>query len=413
MKGIIYKRIYKEKYGKFDLSSDRAIDLRNVPLCSNGISWKDCEGLKLDFIFDGITGVVEILEVRSEQRSAKIYIKGFTPNEGCTIHLADLAQCKLYNCLFVKPNTIKNNRPDLIKYLVNKEDENLCVSSNKTIECVCPICHTRKKMLLNTLSKYGLRCQKCKDGISYPEKFLLSLLNQLNIQYTYQATQKVFNWCKRYSYDFYIPDLKLIIETHGMQHYNGAFVSLGGRTATEEQKNDENKKNLAMQNGIEKYVIIDCRKSNMIFIKNSILESKLLDYLDCDASEIDWLKCNIEATSNFVFEVCRYYNETDKNITNISHNFKISDTTIRKYLLIGTEIGLCNYDPIYTHGNNRYPIEVYKNGKYLGTYKSKKYIVNNSEVLFNEKISSYGINSVLNQNRPSYKNFYFKRKEIA
>ena len=35
-----------------------------------------------------------------------------------------------------------------------------------------------------------MTCRKCSDGISYPEKFLYSILEQLNIDF---ETQKIFD----------------------------------------------------------------------------------------------------------------------------------------------------------------------------------------------------------------------------
>lgn len=413
LNSILYKTIYKEKYGKYDLNASRFIDLSNAPLCMNGISWMDCIGFKFPFHFDDIIGEVEILNVDSKNRTISIFIDGYTPNTGYDIYASDLVKCNLYNCLFVKNNTVINNRPDLITYLVNPEDAKLCVYSNKIVECKCPICGTKKKMTLNTLSTHGLRCQKCKDGISYPEKFILSLLNQLNIEYVYQLSKKDFTWCSKYFYDFYIPSINCIIETHGMQHYNGGFHTYGGKTKEQEQKNDEMKQYIALKNGIDNYISLDCRKSNIEFIKRSVINSELPTILNFHEDQIDWHKCGIDATSSITFKICKFYNEKSEKIQDISDHFKLCGATINKYLKLGTEIGICNYNSTYTPGNNRYPITVYKYNKSLGTYPSKKYIVENSEKLFGEKISNYAIDSVLNNKKPSHNYFSFKRERIS
>ncbi|MEM5599205.1 hypothetical protein AAHB53_28045 [Niallia circulans] len=57
---------------------------------------------------------------------------------------------------------------------------------------------------------------KCSDGFSIPEKFMFNLLDYLQVDFDYQ---KVFDWSLGKRYDFYIPMLNCIIETHGAQHY--------------------------------------------------------------------------------------------------------------------------------------------------------------------------------------------------
>ena len=56
-------------------------------------------------------------------------------------------------------------------------------------------------------------------------------------------------------------------------------LKLGGRTLEEEQENDELKKSLAIKNGIKDYLVIDCRESEMEFIKSNILKSQLNQFV--------------------------------------------------------------------------------------------------------------------------------------
>ena len=85
----------------------------------------------------------------------------------------------------------------------------------------------------------------CGDKVSYDEKFLSSILSQLKVDFATQLSKSTFNWCDKYRYDFYIPSLNMIIETHGIQHYEenkNWTMSL-----EEEQENDKIKKELAYQ----------------------------------------------------------------------------------------------------------------------------------------------------------------------
>src|SRR5690606_18443397 len=109
-------------------------------------------------------------------------------------------------------------------------------------------------------------------------------LNQCGIEF---ETQKSFLWLKNRSYDFYIPSLNMIIETHGGQHYiTQNFWSFGGRTLEEEQRNDTIKENTAKINGVKNYVVIDCRRSESKFIKKSIENSPLKDFFEL--KNINW-----------------------------------------------------------------------------------------------------------------------------
>ena len=47
---------------------------------------------------------------------------------------------------------------------------------------------------------------------------------------------------------------------------------------------------LALRNGIDEYIIIDCRKSNLNWIKNNILDSSLVNIFKLD--DIDWELCD-------------------------------------------------------------------------------------------------------------------------
>ena len=206
---------------------------------------------------------------------------------------------------------------------------------------ICPKCGKQKEMRVATLYKYGLGCT-CGDGFSYPERFMMNVLEQLNIEYIFQLTKTTFDWCEDKRYDFYIPSLNTIIETHGMQHYEDCWGK-----AKDVQENDRIKYELALQNGIKDgdYVVIDCRYSDAEWIKNSILNSKLNELFDL--SEIDWIECGKKAQKNLVKEVCDYWNNnrqewgTTKTLAEV---FGLSRDTIVDYLKKGAGLGWCEYD---------------------------------------------------------------------
>ena len=197
-------------------------------------------------------------------------------------------------------------------------------------------------MSVYNLNKYGYSCPLCGDGISYPEKFISNFLLYLNISFITQLNKMDFKWIGKYRYDFYLPKYNIIIETHGMQHYeeNKKFrISLN-----EQKKIDKIKEDLALSNNIEHYIILDCRESTLNWIKKSIMGSKLSDILNISFDNISWNEIDLKSMQSNVIKACELWNNnkylTTKNISKILH---CSHNTIISYLKKGTNAGICNY----------------------------------------------------------------------
>jgi hypothetical protein len=240
-------------------------------------------------------------------------------------------------------NSIYDTRKDLLRFIQNEDDAHkYTMSSGKKILCKCPDCGQEKMVVINNLSSHGFSCNFCSDHISYPNKFIYSLLSQLNINF---IPEQSFPWSKNKKYDIYIPDINCIIENHGAQHYiESGFGKLGGRTLDEEIQNDKLKKIRAYDFGIKNYVIIDCSESNMKYIKNSIMnKSKLPQLLNFSDSDVNWDLCNEYASKAIIKEVCNFWNNNHKNITKTKEHFKMDPHTIIDYLIKGNILGYCDY----------------------------------------------------------------------
>lgn len=233
-------------------------------------------------------------------------------------------------------NDISTLRPDLLKYFVNINDAyNHTVNSSKRVRCRCPICNKEKDIIIANLSRNGFVCNYCSDGISYPEKFMTALLSQLNVNYERQFK------IDKYRYDFYLPNYNVVIETHGEQHYTNTFMN---KELIKEKQNDKTKRELANKKGLI-YVEIDCRKSEITYIRNSILNNNFFAS-NFNLSIIDWDKCNIFALKNKLIEICEFWknNSNDYTVDEVSIKFKLAHNTVLKYLHIGNVIGLCHFD---------------------------------------------------------------------
>lgn len=267
-------------------------------------------------------------------------------------------------------NDIATTQPHLVKYLVKPEDANRYMgNSNKKIKVKCPMCDYEKEMKIDTLAGFGFGCPRCSDGLSFPEKFIRNLLEQTNI--TFQTQITLDNG--KTKYDFYIPFLNIIIETHGIQHYKPSFERYGGRSLKEEQFNDKYKRELALKNGIKYYVVIDCRKSSLDWIKNSVVNSRLIEILDLNKDSINWQECAVKATNSLVKEVCDYFKNYGGTTAEIASIFGLGKTTVGRYLRRGDEIGWCTYNNEITQNIKKQVSS--KNGK-LGCKKVRRVDVN-------------------------------------
>lgn len=241
-------------------------------------------------------------------------------------------------------NTISITHPHLLHFLVNKEDAyKYSMGSDKKIPMKCPACSFEKNLRFPSLRKNGFCCNKCGDGIPYPEKFLFNVFEQLlNNNFQTQLSKTTFKWCDKYKFDFYIPKINGIVETHGIQHYEEVK---GWGKLKDTQNNDIQKELLAKENGIKNYIIIDCRYSNLEWIKNSILQSELSILLNFKEEDIDWLKCHEFACNSLVKTVCDMWNNGTKSYFIIAKILRIGENTSSRYLKRGFILGWCDYNP--------------------------------------------------------------------
>lgn len=325
-----------------------------------------------------------------------------------------------YCCNSPKPklgiNTIWDTDRWMCDLGVSEEDAKTHTRcSTDKITVTCPNCSKEKIMAIHQIyNAKSISCD-CKDGVSYPEKFIISLLDQLGIEYVKEYIPK-WSCNKRYDFYFELSNKKYIIEAHGNQHYNDdGFIYNGGRTLREEQENDTYKKQLALNNGIDEYIVLDCRKSELDWIKSSVIQSKLNDIFDL--CKINWTKCEEFALSNRVKEICDYWNnkqdcETTKDI---GYEFNLNRRTVNSYLRKGTKLGWCNYNgkeemkkQASKNGScYKKPVEIYKNGISLGVFESIVELEKQSEELFGVKLNNGNISQVCNGKKSQYKGFTF------
>ena len=307
-------------------------------------------------------------------------------------NLLNGAGCTCCHNLVVVPgiNDIPTTAPWMIQFFQGgiNEAKQYTYGSTKEIYPKCPICgriSTRKIPISYIHRSKKISCI-CNDGISFPEKIFISILEQLNLKYVYQLGNFKFKWCGKYRYDFYLQDYNCIIETHGMQHYNSNKRKIFNSDKI--KQNDKEKQQVALENGITNYYIVDCRYSEIEYIKNSIQSDVLLNKI-IDVSKINWEECENFALNSLLQKACELKNNNELYTTlDIANILKLDYVTINRYLKKGNKLGLCKYDPKVEISrrskkngfNCAYEINVIdKNtNEILGTYRSAKELQNNS-----------------------------------
>ena len=293
--------------------------------------------------------------------------------------------------------------------------------STQRVTMICPNCHTeiQNKKITDVKRHNHLSCD-CDDNISFCEKFMIQIFKQLHIKYKWQATKNCFKWIDSLiSYDFYLPDYNCIIETHGEQHYRQSGYMR--RTLKEEQINDTYKEQLAKDNGINNYIILNCNDISGDKLEKIIMTSNLYYLLNLENQNINWNQCYMNASKNIIKEVCDYFNNNQELSTvDIGVEFGLNKGTIRKYLVFGTKYNWCCYDASKEkqkasrkaiasgHCKNIKPIEILKDKISLGFFPSGAELSRQSELLFGIKLMPCNITDTCNGKYKQYKGFTFK-----
>lgn len=285
-------------------------------------------------------------------------------------------------------NRLRHIRPDLISLLDDEEDDlQYTPMSHKVAKWKCPCCNTRFERSVATVVKRGFNCPICGIGVSFPNKMMYQILKQLNVQF---YREHEFEWAKNKYYDFYIEEINAIIEMHGEQHYcdmkkNGKYEAFWGKTFEETLKNDCLKKDIALENGISHYIVIDSRISDYDYIYKNIERSELSNHY-CLSNINKNLILNKIYSNDFVKEIIRLW-ENGLAIKSIAKEIGMFHTTVKKIIRNAASGGLTSYDP---------ELEIEKNNKKIGLFNEKRITCLNDNIEHKSIISAakyYDINT--------------------
>lgn len=258
-------------------------------------------------------------------------------------------------------DSLAYNYPKIAKMIAISENNltfedcyNIAPFSHKKYYFKCLDCDnisTKRKSLSGVVGR-GFSCEYCADGISIPEKFMANILKQLNIEFKTQLSKKDLTWCGYFKYDFYLPKYSMIIETHGKQHYI-EYKKNHWKTLQQEQMNDLFKYKCA-KNHIDNYITIDCRYSELNWLKENIIK-ELSGYFNL--SNVDWKLAWEESQSSLCFKA-KELHELKYSVNEIAEKLKVNSCTVSKWL---KNMGVKNQ---YERSMEMYnkTIDLFKNG---------------------------------------------------
>ena len=266
-------------------------------------------------------------------------------------------------------------RPDIARLLKNPDDGYILKEySKKKADFVCPICGNIIHAYVFNVSRQGLSCKNCSDGVSYPNKFARALLKQLNVCNTIYEYSP--DWIKPYLYDNYFEynGERYILEMDGGIGHGHCAYNFDGPDKIGSIR-DEHKDIQSLNHNI-KIIRVDCDYRNndrFEYIKNNIINSYISQIFDL--SGVDWNMCHQLSLRSLVKTVSELWNN-GYTIQDIVDEVSYSRITIRKWLKQGCAAGICNYTPQEAKIRNRVKFKIGVNqydiyGNFIAHYNSR------------------------------------------
>lgn len=240
-------------------------------------------------------------------------------------------------------NDIPTTAPWMVKYFQGGYDEAKLYtrSCSKRLLFKCPDCGRIKSnlMSINQLDqRRNIGCA-CGDGISYPNKFMYSLLEQTGLSFINEYAP---DWIKPKRYDFYIPDKELIVEMDGgLGHGKSVFKK--SKVSLEDTMNRDKEKDLrAIKHGL-RVIRIDIEASEYDFLKDKIIEKDI--FSKEELNRVNFEDCDKFACGNLVKYVSEKYEKLKPiNSHELANELKMPQSTIHGYLIKGASLSMCSYD---------------------------------------------------------------------
>ena len=152
------------------------------------VDWRAVIGMELSFKCGDTSGKIVFTNKYKNKVLVKRTIDGSSYIKEVWITKSAVVKGNLSRSVF---NEIAFTCPDLLKYFVNKDDAyKLTKTSQESALCKCPICGHVKPYTMAALQSLGFTCDRCSDkSFKYPNKFMMSLLDQTSCNYRAEITK--------------------------------------------------------------------------------------------------------------------------------------------------------------------------------------------------------------------------------
>jgi hypothetical protein len=329
-----------------------------------------------------------VYECQKDHYTGEIRESHLISGHGCPV-------CKNKKVL-IGVNDMWTSNPSLASLLKDSSDGyKYTECSSKSVDWICPRCNKEiKNIKISTVKKKGLSCEFCSDGISYPNKFMSNLLDEINVDYIREFSP---SWAEKRSYDFCIPSKNMIIEMDGAFHYTDN--TLNGISYEESHQIDEYKDKVAIQHGYNVIRINCCYDSlenRFNNIKNNIIESlHHIFYL----SNINFEMIDANSNNSLYIKSIELFN-SGVDVDDISNSLHIHKETVRRYLSYASKYNLCKFNsdtrckPIMCINTNH-------------CFKTISLCEKLSEEIFGFKLSNKNMSRQIKMNKP-YKGLLFR-----
>lgn len=251
-------------------------------------------------------------------------------------------------------NDVATTHPHVVKLFKDPEDALHINAASRDKRCFkCPDCGYEYETSVEYVTTKGrLCCPNCSDNISYPNKFAMSVLKQLNVDKLESEYRPKWSGNYRYDFSFWLNGIHYLLEMDGGFHYQSRFKKKVEKT----QKADRKKDRLAKENNCV-LIRIECKVSDLEYIKKRVYESKLAELYDLDV--VDWIQVEKDCCTSILVSIAKYYNSHDNcSLDDIAKEFSISCQTARNYLKRSQKIGLTDYKTLLDEMNENFEVAV-------------------------------------------------------
>ena len=277
--------------------------------------------------FETRNGTMTVVDRLRIQRGDMVFRKHYTLECGkghrYNVKEEYLKAGRLKTCKKCNHPPIIEADPEFAAWFVDQRlpREKSCSSHDKA-DFYCPLCGriVPGKSISNIYKRRWVPCPYCSNGVSYPERYLMALLEQMKVPFVHQYTVKYARHGQNghYKYDFYDGERGLVVEVHGQQHFeSGTFERMGGQSLEQIRQIDLEKERYAVEVLGLSYVFLDCRKSDPDWIRRQVLE-KLSFY---PLEGVDWKKVRQDANRSIILELIELSKQgfTQKQMGQIVH----------------------------------------------------------------------------------------------